>query len=88
MCGFIGILNLNENNNEDKNKLNQINYLLKHRGPDNSDTLSLGSCTLSHTRLSIIDLSQAGNQPMTDEEKKIIIAYNGEVYNFENLKKK
>src|SRR3989344_9102499 len=60
---------------------------LRHRGPDDRGIFSDGEITLGHQRLSILDLSAAGHQPMSDNEGKIWISYNGEIYNFKELKK-
>ena len=63
--------------------------LISHRGPDNKgyffqDDFSLG---LGHTRLSIIDVSTNGNQPMISNCKNFILIFNGEIYNYNELKK-
>ncbi len=82
MCGILG---LHHNNwNMDYNKVIQ---LLKHRGPDNCDYLDDNNLLLVHNRLSIIDLSDAANQPMTDDETGNVIIFNGEIYNYKELKK-
>src|SRR3989338_1824776 len=60
---------------------------LRHRGPDDRGVFSDGIATLGHQRLSILDLSTAGHQPMSDKEGKIWISYNGEIYNFKELRK-
>ena len=66
--------------------------LLEHRGPDamgEYSTLVAGkSVYLGHTRLSIVDLSEAGRQPMTTSDGEVTIVYNGEIYNFQQLKQK
>ncbi len=60
---------------------------LKHRGPDFGTVVSIGRhAVLGHRRLSIMDLSPAANQPMSDESDRYTIVYNGEVYNFGDLK--
>ena len=63
---------------------------LHHRGPDNSDLITKiiqeKKIVLAHTRLSIIDLSSNGHQPMTSTNQKVHITYNGEVYNFKELR--
>jgi asparagine synthase (glutamine-hydrolysing) len=61
---------------------------LRHRGPDDEGvwTSADGVCTLGHARLSIIDLSSAGHQPMVDPETGNAIAFNGEIYNFQSLR--
>ena len=58
---------------------------MKHRGPDESGILRLGDSTLGHARLSIIDL-KSGRQPILNEEGTLAITFNGEVYNFKELK--
>jgi asparagine synthase (glutamine-hydrolysing) len=57
-----------------------------HRGPDDYGVTSLGQVCLGSNRLSIIDLSAAGHMPMSDEEKGWWISYNGEIYNFQELR--
>jgi asparagine synthase (glutamine-hydrolysing) len=90
MCGIAGIYNLSNNNIERiEKKLDVMNFLLKHRGPDGngkwiSDTLSLG---LAHQRLSIIDLSSAASQPMKSDNGNCIV-YNGEIYNYKEIREK
>jgi asparagine synthase (glutamine-hydrolysing) len=59
---------------------------IKHRGPDSEGFYVDGFIGLGHRRLSIIDLSRSGHQPMTTEDKQFIITYNGEVYNFKELR--
>ena len=80
MCGINGF------NFEDKNLIKKMNQLLKHRGPDSNGQYVDSKVSLGQTRLSIIDLSTAGNQPMPNENGDIWIVYNGEVYNFKELK--
>src|SRR5688572_21340322 len=58
---------------------------LKHRGPDNQAHKNFGSCTLFHTRLSIIDLSAESDQPFVRDNK--IIIFNGEIFNYKELSK-
>jgi asparagine synthase (glutamine-hydrolysing) len=62
---------------------------IAHRGPDDQGIFvsETGDCHLGHVRLSIIDLSQAGHQPMSDCSGRYIISYNGEVYNFQELRR-
>lgn len=89
MCGILGVFNVNpkEFNLETfNNALTKIN----HRGPDNLgfeifDT-SCGKLALGHARLAIIDLSINGNQPMHSFDKRYVLIYNGEIYNYEELK--
>lgn len=85
MCGFIAAIN----NLRDSKKLEASLSTLFHRGPDMEDMqiFSSGKCVLGHRRLSIIDLSQAGKQPMSDTAGRYWIALNGEIYNYLELKK-
>lgn len=83
MCGitgFSGIL--------DKETLVSMNQEISHRGPDDSGSWfhNLGKAGLAHRRLSIIDTSSAGKQPMMDPQSRAIISYNGEIYNYQELK--
>lgn len=80
MCGISGILSFNgEYSRKDILKMNKI---LSHRGPDDEGTYFDDFIGLGHRRLSIIDLSKAGHQPMSDESKRYWIVFNGEVYNY------
>src|SRR5262245_28561313 len=68
--------------------LARMNDTLAHRGPDDAGTWisADGRLGLANRRLAIIDLSPAGHQPMTNEDGSVWIAYNGEVYNFDDLR--
>ncbi len=83
MCGLAGILSHKQHVDQIlKNMLNAT----KHRGPDYSGTWSDEFAYLGHNRLSIIDLSENGNQPMTSSCGRYTMVLNGEVYNFNELK--
>ncbi len=84
MCGILAINGLNVNPILRENMLSPIS----HRGPDdNGEFLSENfDCFLGQTRLSIIDLSDRGHQPMRDGSGRYVMSYNGEVYNFQRLK--
>src|SRR6266566_2343880 len=60
--------------------------LIRHRGPDALNVLELGPVLLGHARLSIIDLSDAAQQPLYDTSRRYVIIYNGEIYNFVELR--
>ena len=83
MCGIIGHFGqLAQLAN-----VNGVQSLLAHRGPDSSGSVLLDSNVyLGHTRLSIRDISSAGNQPMRSPDGKVCLVYNGEIYNCEELK--
>lgn len=88
MCGIAGIFDLQSQPiHRLTHKLEAMNYLLRHRGPDGNTTWSNPSGTLGlvHRRLSIIDLSPAGAQPMTDGLGNWIV-FNGEIYNYIELR--
>ncbi|MFZ1806688.1 MAG: asparagine synthetase B, partial [Cyclobacteriaceae bacterium] len=86
MCGITGVFAFNL-----VGKFNMINVTaatqaLVKRGPDFQDIYTDGFVGLGHRRLSIIDTSDAGNQPMWDESKRYCIIFNGEIFNFRELK--
>ncbi|MBN2535159.1 MAG: asparagine synthase (glutamine-hydrolyzing) [Spirochaetales bacterium] len=87
MCGFVGLLNLSSrrNNRELEDIVINMAGTIKHRGPDAFGLYHNGPCYLAHQRLSIIDLSESGKQPMTNEDGTVWIAYNGETYNFQDI---
>ncbi len=84
MCGICGYFNFS-GIEKDKDKILKMTFSLLHRGPDDNGVYIDDYCALGHTRLSIIDL-EGGHQPMSDDEEKIIIVFNGEIYNFLELK--
>ena len=59
---------------------------LRHRGPDYGATLQMNEAVFGHRRLSVLDLSDAANQPMTNSGSTVMITFNGEIYNFKELK--
>lgn len=91
MCGFAGYIDFRGSTSEEalKHKAKEINACIAYRGPDSSGEWVDASCgvALGHRRLSILDLSLDGHQPMVSASGRYVIAYNGEVYNYEELKK-
>ncbi|MBT4513003.1 MAG: asparagine synthase (glutamine-hydrolyzing) [Chloroflexi bacterium] len=81
MCGINGF------NWPDKAILEKMNHALRHRGPDGEGTCVDERVSLGHRRLSIIDLSERGKQPMCNEDGSIWLVHNGEIYNFQELRK-
>ena len=81
MCGINGF------NFESQELISKMNKTIKYRGPDDDGFFTNSDFSLGHVRLSILDLSQAGHQPMMSKNKNYIIVYNGEIYNFLELKK-
>ena len=88
MCGVSGFLSSNENNFLGKKVIESMTKILNHRGPDNNDhwISSDDHVALGHNRLSILDLSLNGNQPMISSSGRFIISYNGEIYNHLELR--
>lgn len=88
MCGIAGVVKFDGLIDDHiKQSLEDMNHILAHRGPDDSNTQIIGPCGLTHRRLSVIDLTSAGRQPMSNQDKTIWIAYNGEIYNFQELRR-
>lgn len=87
MCGITGIYNLDIDKKVDKSKLKSMTDSIKHRGPDGEGFHVFKNIGLGHRRLSIIDIT-GGDQPMFNEDKSICIVFNGEIYNYIELKSK
>ena len=87
MCGIAGHINVN--NPPPREPVEKLTQAIRHRGPDDQGVWKSpdGACVLGHARLSIIDLSPLGRQPMLDPETGNGIVFNGEIYNFQALRK-
>jgi len=85
MCGIVGVF---QKKPVDKKILVKMTRALAHRGPDDEGVFVDKNIGLGHRRLSIIDLSSAGHQPMFTKDKSLAVVYNGEIYNFLEIKKK
>jgi len=81
MCGICGF------NWEDKTLVRSMMDIMRYRGPNQSGDYTDKNISLGHRRLSIIDISKKGKQPMTNEDESIWITYNGEIYNFKEIRK-
>jgi asparagine synthase (glutamine-hydrolysing) len=86
MCGFAGIAHLDSDRTVDIDRLRRMRDVLSHRGPDGSGLFIDRGVGLSHRRLAIVDVSTAGEQPMTNEDGSVWIAFNGEIYNHASLR--
>ncbi|MCX6718070.1 MAG: asparagine synthase (glutamine-hydrolyzing) [Candidatus Staskawiczbacteria bacterium] len=86
MCGITGIYNY-KGQKVDASLLENMTDILGHRGPDDSGIYIKNNIGLGHRRLSIIDLSPLGHQPMSNEDKTLQIVFNGEIYNFQEIRK-
>ncbi|AZL72912.1 asparagine synthase (glutamine-hydrolyzing) [Pseudomonas oryziphila] len=85
MCGITGLIHLN-NNPVSPVVLQRMTDAIAHRGPDGEGHWIEGNVGLGHRRLAIIDLSPAGHQPIASVSQRYVMAYNGEVYNFRELR--
>ena len=86
MCGINGIIGIRDAKKA-KEKIQSMNNALQHRGPDDEGYFMDEGVALGHRRLSIIDLSAAGHQPMKSYDGRYALVFNGEIYNFQSLKK-
>ena len=84
MCGIAGIISTN---NFLKSKITQMLQSMNHRGPDETGTLMMDNFVFGHNRLSILDIDN-GSQPMKSNCRKFSITFNGEIYNYKNLRNK
>ena len=85
MCGICGIANTDSDNYVDQKELVAMRDTMTHRGPDDCGIHVDRNVGLGHRRLSIIDLA-GGLQPMCNEDRTIWVTYNGEIYNFKDLR--
>ena len=84
MCGINGIVSRSKNKEQ---LIHEMNERIIHRGPDAEGIFVDKKVALGQRRLSIIDLSVEGNQPIYNEDRSILVVFNGEIYNYQNLKK-
>ncbi len=86
MCGINGIYNIRKLK-DPQSLIANMNLASKHRGPDYTGVYSDENVILGHNRLSIIDLQESSNQPFISDDGNLIMVFNGEVYNFQEIKK-
>ena len=86
MCGIAGILEFERTRKPSPDGLLRMARILTHRGPDEEGIYQLGPVGLAHRRLSIIDLA-GGQQPMESPDRQVCLVFNGEIYNYAELKK-
>lgn len=87
MCGITGIFTFSESGANCKSFINDSVTALNKRGPDAQHVLIGENCALGHARLSIIDISNAADQPFKDDSGRYILIFNGEIYNYKQLYK-
>jgi asparagine synthase (glutamine-hydrolysing) len=86
VCGIAGIFRYNRITQNDIDLVNRQNDIQKHRGPDDEGLYTDSSCVLGHRRLAIIDLSKDGRQPFVSRDGRFHLVYNGEIYNYIELR--
>src|SRR5438477_821581 len=86
MCGIAGALASNERAAPPAGAVERFAAAMVHRGPDGFGFWQRGPVALGHTRLAIIDLSESGRQPMTNEDGSLHLVVNGEIYNYVDLR--
>ena len=86
MCGINGIYHI-QNLSDPESQIKRMNAASAHRGPDNSDFFLDQHVALGHNRLSIIDLQASANQPMVSADNRYVLVFNGEIYNYQSIKK-
>src|SRR3954447_6810200 len=85
MCGIAGLINL-DGEPVSPAVLQRMTDSIAHRGPDGEGHWIDGPVGIGHRRLSIIDLTPAGHQPMASADHRYLLSYNGEIYNFRELR--
>lgn len=86
MCGICGIFRPHGVTPADLRRVEAMNHLLRHRGPDDAGIFMDDACVLGHRRLSIIDLSADGHQPFASPDGRYQLVFNGEIYNYIELR--
>lgn len=86
VCGIVGIISFSEKGNEKLKLIDTATDSLSKRGPDSRGVYLSDNIAIGHRRLSIIDTSSNGAQPMSDVSKRYIIAFNGEIFNYKELR--
>ncbi|MBQ1339121.1 MAG: asparagine synthetase B, partial [Ruminococcus sp.] len=85
MCGIVGFTNTIDNA---ETVLEEMMDRIRHRGPDAEGKYIDNSVALGHRRLSIIDVSSQGDQPIFNEDGSCVIVFNGEIYNYQSIRQK
>jgi asparagine synthase (glutamine-hydrolysing) len=85
MCGICGIVSARGDEHPDVHVVESAAGAIRHRGPDHGATRALGACVLGYRRLRVIDLA-TGDQPVSNETNDVVVVFNGEIYNFRELR--
>lgn len=88
MCGIAGFIDVAGQRDENALaiQINAMTDTIRHRGPDGADAWTEGFVCLGHRRLAIVDLTDSGRQPMHSSSGRFVIVFNGEIYNFQDLR--
>ena len=86
MCGIFGIVFRENSNTPDEERLASSARLLQHRGPDSQAIYAAPGIGLAHTRLSFLDTDSRSDQPFWDDQHRYCLVYNGEIYNYKELR--
>ena len=87
MCGITGIVGHQINNSNHLSSIKKMNDAIAHRGPDGEGQWIEDNIGIGHRRLAIIDLSPSGRQPMITRDHRYVLSYNGEIYNYQEIRK-
>ena len=85
MCGIVGIFGLQDKDLL-RSSLLKMRQAVSHRGPDDEGDFFDAAVALGHRRLSVLDLSENGRQPMISDDGRLVMVWNGELYNYKSLK--
>ncbi|MDN5752163.1 MAG: amidotransferase 1, exosortase A system-associated [Nitrosospira sp.] len=86
MCGIVGLFDTRDKRDIDRQLLGRMNQIQIHRGPDEGELYTEPGMGFGHRRLSIMDVS-SGQQPLFNEDGSVVVVFNGEIYNFQELAK-
>lgn len=84
MCGIVGLFDMREKSEIDRQLLTRMNQTQVHRGPDEGEIYTEPGLGLGHRRLSIMDVA-SGQQPLFNEDGSVVVVFNGEIYNYQSL---
>ena len=87
MCGICGFTGEIIDRGDKQEVLRRMTEIITHRGPDSSGFYTDEDIAMGFRRLSIIDLSETGDQPLYNEDKTLVLTFNGEIYNYRELRK-
>ena len=87
MCGIAGLVDL-RGREVRKESIKKMTDAIKHRGPDGEGQWVHQNVGLGHRRLAIIDLTEAASQPMISQDERYVLTYNGEIYNYQQIRRR